>query len=50
LQIVGPMFSEQNILRASRFVEQACASGARPGLGASGLAHDKVHQKVEGRE
>ena len=37
LQIVGPMFTEQNILRASRCVEQACATGARPGLGASGL-------------
>jgi aspartyl-tRNA(Asn)/glutamyl-tRNA(Gln) amidotransferase subunit A len=36
LQIVGPMFSEQHILRASRCVEQACATGARPGLGASG--------------
>jgi aspartyl-tRNA(Asn)/glutamyl-tRNA(Gln) amidotransferase subunit A len=36
LQIVGPMFSEPNILRASRCVEQACATGARPGLGASG--------------
>jgi aspartyl-tRNA(Asn)/glutamyl-tRNA(Gln) amidotransferase subunit A len=34
LQIVGPMFAEQNILRASRCVEQACATGARPGLGA----------------
>ena len=32
LQIVGPMFSEQNILRASRCVEQACATGARPSL------------------
>jgi aspartyl-tRNA(Asn)/glutamyl-tRNA(Gln) amidotransferase subunit A len=32
LQIVGPMFAEQNILRASRCVEQACATGARPGL------------------
>ena len=31
LQIVGPMFAEQNIFRASRCVEQACASGARPG-------------------
>jgi len=31
LQIVGPMFAEPNILRASRCVEQACASGARPG-------------------
>jgi aspartyl-tRNA(Asn)/glutamyl-tRNA(Gln) amidotransferase subunit A len=26
------MFSEPNILRASRCVEQACATGARPGL------------------
>ncbi|WP_315837866.1 amidase [Bradyrhizobium prioriisuperbiae] len=32
LQIVGPMFSEPTILRASRCVEQACATGARPGL------------------
>jgi len=32
LQIVGPMFSEEKILRASRCVEQACASGARPNL------------------
>ena len=32
LQIVGPMFSEPAIFRASRCVEQACASGARPGL------------------
>jgi aspartyl-tRNA(Asn)/glutamyl-tRNA(Gln) amidotransferase subunit A len=32
LQIVGPMFSEEKILRASRCVEQACATGARPGL------------------
>jgi len=39
LQIVGPMFSEQNIMRASRCVEQACATGARPGLAASGLPH-----------
>ncbi len=30
LQIVGPMFAEENILRASRCVEQACATGARP--------------------
>ncbi|MGE9007468.1 amidase [Leptospira interrogans] len=30
LQIVGPMFSEEKILRASRCVEQVCASGARP--------------------
>jgi aspartyl-tRNA(Asn)/glutamyl-tRNA(Gln) amidotransferase subunit A len=30
LQIVGPMFAEEKILRASRCVEQACASGARP--------------------
>ena len=34
LQIVGPMFAEQNIFRASRCVEQACATGARPSLGA----------------
>jgi aspartyl-tRNA(Asn)/glutamyl-tRNA(Gln) amidotransferase subunit A len=39
LQIVGPMFAEPNIFRASRCVEQACATGARPGLGASGLPH-----------
>jgi aspartyl-tRNA(Asn)/glutamyl-tRNA(Gln) amidotransferase subunit A len=32
LQIVGPMFSEDKILRASRCVEQACATGARPNL------------------
>jgi aspartyl-tRNA(Asn)/glutamyl-tRNA(Gln) amidotransferase subunit A len=32
LQIVGPMFAEEKILRASRCVEQACASAARPGL------------------
>jgi aspartyl-tRNA(Asn)/glutamyl-tRNA(Gln) amidotransferase subunit A len=32
LQIVGPMFAEQTILRASRCVEQACATAARPGL------------------
>jgi aspartyl-tRNA(Asn)/glutamyl-tRNA(Gln) amidotransferase subunit A len=32
LQIVGPMFSEEKILRASRCVEQACATGARPNL------------------
>jgi aspartyl-tRNA(Asn)/glutamyl-tRNA(Gln) amidotransferase subunit A len=32
LQIVGPMFAEQNIFRASWCVEQACATGARPGL------------------
>jgi aspartyl-tRNA(Asn)/glutamyl-tRNA(Gln) amidotransferase subunit A len=32
LQIVGPMFSEPNIFRASRCVEQACATGARPGV------------------
>jgi aspartyl-tRNA(Asn)/glutamyl-tRNA(Gln) amidotransferase subunit A len=31
-QIVGPMFAEQAILRASRCVEQACATGARPAL------------------
>jgi aspartyl-tRNA(Asn)/glutamyl-tRNA(Gln) amidotransferase subunit A len=31
LQIVGPMFSEPAVLRASRCVEQACATGARPG-------------------
>lgn len=30
LQIVGPMFAEQDILRASRCVEQACATGAQP--------------------
>ena len=33
LQIVGPMFSEETILRASRCVERACASGARPTIG-----------------
>lgn len=32
LQIVGAMFGEEKILRASRCVEQACASGARPSL------------------
>ena len=32
LQIVGPMFAEEKILRASHCVEQACASGARPSL------------------
>jgi aspartyl-tRNA(Asn)/glutamyl-tRNA(Gln) amidotransferase subunit A len=32
LQIVGPMFSEEKILRASRCVEQACATGTRPNL------------------
>jgi aspartyl-tRNA(Asn)/glutamyl-tRNA(Gln) amidotransferase subunit A len=32
LQIVGPMFAEQTILRASRCVEQACATAARPSL------------------
>jgi aspartyl-tRNA(Asn)/glutamyl-tRNA(Gln) amidotransferase subunit A len=36
LQIVGPMFAEQDIFRASRCVEQACATGARPSLGAGG--------------
>ncbi|MBN8991820.1 MAG: amidase [Rhizobiales bacterium] len=30
LQIVGPMFGEAKILRASRCVERACATGARP--------------------
>jgi aspartyl-tRNA(Asn)/glutamyl-tRNA(Gln) amidotransferase subunit A len=39
LQIVGPMFAEQNIFRASRCVEQACATGARPSLGASDPLH-----------
>ena len=39
LQIVGPMFAEPNILRASRCVEQACATGARPALGADGPPH-----------
>jgi aspartyl-tRNA(Asn)/glutamyl-tRNA(Gln) amidotransferase subunit A len=34
LQIIGPMFSEPNILRASRCVEQACATGVRPDLAA----------------
>ncbi len=33
LQIVGPMFSEQKILRASRCVERACATGAWPVVG-----------------
>jgi aspartyl-tRNA(Asn)/glutamyl-tRNA(Gln) amidotransferase subunit A len=32
LQIVGPMFAEQNIFRVGRCVEQACATGARPSL------------------
>jgi aspartyl-tRNA(Asn)/glutamyl-tRNA(Gln) amidotransferase subunit A len=32
LQIVGPMFSEPDIFRASRCVEQACGNGARPSL------------------
>ena len=32
LQIVGPMYAEPAILRASRCVEQACATGARPHL------------------
>jgi len=32
LQIVGPMFAEQNIFRASRCVERACATDARPRL------------------
>ncbi|WP_314950054.1 amidase [Bradyrhizobium cosmicum] len=32
LQIVGPMFAEQTILRASRCVEQACVTAARPSL------------------
>jgi len=32
LQIVGPMFGEQNILRASRCVEQVCTTAARPRL------------------
>jgi aspartyl-tRNA(Asn)/glutamyl-tRNA(Gln) amidotransferase subunit A len=32
LQIVGPMFAEQNIFRAGRCVEQACVTGARPSL------------------
>ena len=41
LQIVGPMFSEQNILRASRCVEQACATGARPSLAAGGPPHEE---------
>lgn len=43
LQIVGPMFSEEIILRASRCVERACATGARPDLG-----HDH-NWHVEGR-
>jgi aspartyl-tRNA(Asn)/glutamyl-tRNA(Gln) amidotransferase subunit A len=30
LQIIGPMFSEAMILRASRCVEAACATGLRP--------------------
>jgi len=41
LQIVGPMFSEQNILRASRCVEQACATGARPSLAAGDPPHEE---------
>jgi aspartyl-tRNA(Asn)/glutamyl-tRNA(Gln) amidotransferase subunit A len=32
LQIVGPMFAEQDILRASRCVEQAWATNVRPSL------------------
>jgi len=32
LQIVGPMFAEEKILRASRCVERACAIVARPSL------------------
>ena len=32
LQIVGPMFAEPDILRASRCVELACSTDARPGL------------------
>jgi aspartyl-tRNA(Asn)/glutamyl-tRNA(Gln) amidotransferase subunit A len=32
LQIVGPMFDEEKILRASRCVEQACAITVRPSL------------------
>jgi aspartyl-tRNA(Asn)/glutamyl-tRNA(Gln) amidotransferase subunit A len=32
LQIVGPMYAEPNILRASRCVERACATDARPNL------------------
>ena len=32
LQIVGPMFAEEKILRACRCVELACAIGARPSL------------------
>ena len=32
LQVVGPMFAEEKILRACRCVEQACATGARPSL------------------
>jgi len=35
------MFAEQNILRASRCVEQACATGARPSLGAGGTPHEE---------
>jgi aspartyl-tRNA(Asn)/glutamyl-tRNA(Gln) amidotransferase subunit A len=50
LQIVGPMFSEQNILRASCCVEQACATGARPRLGAGGDGRDADRQRVEGRQ
>jgi aspartyl-tRNA(Asn)/glutamyl-tRNA(Gln) amidotransferase subunit A len=41
LQIVGPMFAEPNILRASRCVEQACATGARPGLGEGSPLHEE---------
>jgi aspartyl-tRNA(Asn)/glutamyl-tRNA(Gln) amidotransferase subunit A len=41
LQIVGPMFAEPNIFRASRCVEQACATGARPGLGAGRPLHEE---------
>jgi aspartyl-tRNA(Asn)/glutamyl-tRNA(Gln) amidotransferase subunit A len=47
LQIVGPMFAEQNIFRASRCVEQACATGARPSLGAGDHGRDAHHPGVE---
>ena len=40
MQIVGPMFAEPNILRASRCVEQACATGARPGMLATRMIND----------
>jgi len=46
---MGPLAVYGGLSR-DRCVEQACASGTRPGLGASGRARDEVHQQVEGRE